>query len=71
MSNVLLNICRSSSGGNVLPEHAEAAKNEGNRAFFDMDDNTAIWHYTQVGQPPARLGLLSDGIAPSRPHSPA
>jgi len=32
-----------------LSEEALAAKNAGNRAFFDTDDCAAICHYTEVG----------------------
>ena len=31
-----------------LPPGADAAKREGNQAFFDSDDNAAVWHYTKV-----------------------
>lgn len=40
--------CSTSWKASELPAKAQAAKNAGNRSFFDTDDTSAIYHYTEV-----------------------
>lgn len=59
------NDCRGGgAASSMLPAAAEDAKNDGNRAFFDNDDDAAIWHYTKVCHWP-ESSAVDGNISPS------